>query len=158
KLTMRRRPRNLAACSTNAASSCDQPSSARLPPAILHRDPMKVQWKKQSGPLLVSSCNLVSAKTRKRGADDDQSDPHRRVYRSDHAVPVPRLRAGEQRVEARVHDRARGPATNRITGLLATQGIGLPPGTDIGAAAKTVRLWDASMWLATWRFERPESW
>src|SRR6266566_3745034 len=51
-----------------------------------------------------------SAKTRKRGADDDQSDPHRRVYRSDHAVPVPRLRAGEQRVEARVHDRARGPA------------------------------------------------
>src|SRR5437879_12921408 len=55
---------------------------------------MKVQWKKQSGPLLVSSCNLVSAKTRKRGADDDQSDPHRRVYRSDHAVPVPRLRAG----------------------------------------------------------------
>src|SRR5437879_6657128 len=55
---------------------------------------MKVQWKKQSGPLLVSSCNLVSAKTRKRGADDDQSDPHRREYRSDHAVPVPRLRAG----------------------------------------------------------------
>src|SRR3989442_13453679 len=66
------------------------------PAAILHRDPMKVQWKKQSGPLLVSSYNLVSAKTRKRGADDDQSDPHRRVYRSDHAVPVPRLRVGEQ--------------------------------------------------------------
>src|SRR5439155_5880158 len=75
-----------------------------------HQDPMKVQWKKQSGPLLVSSVNLVSAKTRKRGADDDQSDPHRRVYGSDRAVPVPRLRAGEQRVEARVHDRARGPA------------------------------------------------
>src|SRR5438132_11901177 len=36
--------------------------SARLPPAILHRDPMKVQWKKQSGPLLVSSCNLVQPK------------------------------------------------------------------------------------------------
>jgi hypothetical protein len=42
---------------------------------------MKVQWEKQSGPLLVSSFTLVSAKTRKRGADDDQSDPHRRVYR-----------------------------------------------------------------------------
>src|SRR2546426_4642958 len=51
-----------------------------------------------------------SAKTRKRGADDDQSDPHCRVYRSDRAVPVPRLRAGEQGVEARVHDRARGHA------------------------------------------------
>src|SRR4029434_10245614 len=77
---------------------------SRLPPAILHRDPMKVRSKKQSGPLLVSSFTLVSAKTRKRGANDDQSDPHRRLYRSDHAVPVPRLQAGEQRVEARVYD------------------------------------------------------
>ena len=37
QLTMRRRPRSLAACSVNADGSCDQPSSARLPPAILHR-------------------------------------------------------------------------------------------------------------------------
>src|SRR5438876_2239043 len=105
--------------SLDAACGCDARArlcwyaswrSARLPPTILRRDPMKVQWKKQSGPLLVSSVNLVSAKTRKRGADDDQSDPHRRVYRTGRAVPVPRLRAGEQRVEARVHDRARGPA------------------------------------------------
>src|SRR4029453_7239711 len=36
--------------------------SARLPAAILHRDPMKVQRTKQSGPLLVSSCNLVQPK------------------------------------------------------------------------------------------------
>src|SRR5438445_12769800 len=80
-----------------------------------------------------------SAKTRKRGADDDQSDPHRRVYRSDHAVPVPRLRA-------------------RITGLLATQGIGLPPGTDIGAAAKTVRLWDGSPVPAALRARLEREW
>src|SRR5438093_2062795 len=227
-----------------------------------------------------------SAKTRKRGADDDQSDPHRRVYRSDHAVPVPRLRAGERGVEARVHDRARGPAArahdagarsraaapgdrrrpamvrpeghypsaellrggprrvlaapvrdvprdrergrglvehrsestaparevgcpgcpqaardaaallrgrarrverrarahgrgggsapaasrapdleagthavaNRITGLLATQGIGLPPGTDIGAAAKTVRLWDGSPVPAALRTRLEREW
>src|SRR5207245_3364202 len=82
---------------------------------------MKVQRKKQSGPLLVSSCNLVSAKTRKRGADDDQSDPHRRVYRSDHAVPVPRLRSGEPRVDARVHDRARGPRSEEHTSELQSR-------------------------------------
>src|SRR5258705_9618875 len=41
---------------------CVSRRSARLPPAILHRDPMKVQWKKQSGPLLISSFNLVQPK------------------------------------------------------------------------------------------------
>src|SRR5438876_3176979 len=71
---------------------------------------MKVQWEEAERAAAGKLLQPCSAKTRKRGADDDQSEPHRRVYRSDHAVPVPRLRAGEPRVEARVHDRARGPA------------------------------------------------
>src|SRR5437868_9831879 len=47
---------------------------------------------------------------------------------------------------------------NRINGLLTTQGIGLPPGTDIGAAAKTVRLWDSSPVPAALRARLEREW
>src|SRR5204863_2247380 len=47
---------------------------------------------------------------------------------------------------------------NRINGLLANQGLWLPPGTDVGAAAKTVRLWDGSPVPAALRARLEREW
>src|SRR5206468_2025297 len=47
---------------------------------------------------------------------------------------------------------------NRMNGLLANQGLWLPPGTDVGAAAKTVRLWDGSPVPAALRARLEREW
>jgi hypothetical protein len=47
---------------------------------------------------------------------------------------------------------------NRMNGLLANQGLWLPPGTDVGAAAKTVRLWDGSPVPAALRGRLEREW
>jgi transposase len=45
-----------------------------------------------------------------------------------------------------------------MNGLLANQGLWLPPGTDVGAAAKTVRLWDGSPVPAALRARLEREW
>jgi transposase len=60
--------------------------------------------------------------------------------------------------ELRTWKQERTRVANRINGLLTTQGIGLPPGTDIGAAAKTVRLWDGSPVPAALRARLEREW
>jgi len=47
---------------------------------------------------------------------------------------------------------------NRINGLLAQQGLWLAPGADVGAAAKTVRLWDGSPVPAALRARLEREW
>jgi transposase len=47
---------------------------------------------------------------------------------------------------------------NRMNGLLANQGLWLPPGTNIGAAAKTMRLWDGSPVPAALRARLEREW
>src|SRR5439155_25014668 len=70
--------------------------SARLPasrhPPRSYEGAMEEAERAAAGKLL----HLVSPKTRKKGADNDQSDPPRRVYRTCRAVPVPRLRVGKR--------------------------------------------------------------
>ncbi len=76
-------------------------------------------------------------------------------------VRVPTVEEEDRRQlhrELRTLKQERTRVANRITGLLATQGIGLPPGTDIGAAAKTVRLWDGSPVPAALRTRLEREW
>src|SRR5258705_3340762 len=61
-------------------------------------------------------------------------------------VRVPTVEAEDRRQlhrELRTLKQERIRVANRMNGLLANQGLWLPPGTDVGAAAKTVRLWTA---------------
>src|SRR5207249_9223434 len=81
-------------------TGCPRPNShrevARLPanhpPPRSYEGAMEEAERAAAGKLL----HLVSPKTRKKGADNDQSDPPRRVYRTCRAVPVPRLRVGKR--------------------------------------------------------------
>src|SRR4029434_1486860 len=62
-------------------------------------------------------------------------------------VRVPTVEAEDRRQlhrELRTLKQERIRVANRMNGLLANQGLWLPPGTNIGAAAKTMRLWDGS--------------
>src|SRR5438067_4512459 len=62
-------------------------------------------------------------------------------------VRVPTVEEEDRRQlhrELRTLKQERTRVANRMHGLLANQGLWLPPGTDVGAAAKTVRLWDGS--------------
>lgn len=62
-------------------------------------------------------------------------------------VRVPTVEAEDRRQlhrELRTLKQERTRVANRMNGLLANQGVWLPPGTDIAAAAKSVRLWDGS--------------
>src|SRR5437867_6204344 len=62
-------------------------------------------------------------------------------------VRVPTVEEEDRRQlhrELRTLKQERTRVANRMNGLLANQGLWLPPGTNIGAAAKTVRLWDGS--------------
>src|SRR2546425_13321162 len=187
---------------------------------------MKVQWKKQSGPLLVSSCNLVQPKrgreeptmtratrtaeytgattlclylafelgshewklgfTTEAGAqpcvrtmpardlarltreiaDAQQwfgvqaASPVRSCYVWS-VVRVPTVEEEDRRQlhrELRTLKQERTRVANRMNGLLANQGLWLPPGTDVGAAAKTVRLWDGSPVPAALRARLEREW
>src|SRR5207249_1790112 len=139
---------------------------------------MKVQWKKQSGPLLVSSATLFQPK---RGREEPTMTRATRTAENTGATTLClylafelgsnewklgmllRYHAGERAVwsvvrvptveeedrrqlhrELRTLKQERPRVANRMHGLLANQGLWLPPGTNIGAAAKTVRLWDGS--------------
>jgi len=76
-------------------------------------------------------------------------------------VRVPTVEQEDRRQlhrELRTWKQERTRVANRINGLLTTQGIGLPPGTDIGAAAKTVRLWDGSPVPAALRARLEREW
>jgi len=62
-------------------------------------------------------------------------------------VRVPTVEEEDRRQlhrELRTLKQERIRVANRMNGLLANQGLWLPPGTDVGAAAKTMRLWDGS--------------
>jgi transposase len=62
-------------------------------------------------------------------------------------VRVPTVEQEDRRQlhrELRTLKQERTRVANRMNGLLANQGLWLPPGTDVGAAATTVRLWDGS--------------
>jgi transposase len=62
-------------------------------------------------------------------------------------VRVPTVEAEDRRQlhrELRTLKQERIRVANRMNGLLANQGLWLPPGTDVGIAAKTMRLWDGS--------------
>jgi transposase len=76
-------------------------------------------------------------------------------------VRVPTVEAEERRQlhrELWTLKQARTRVANRMNGLLANQGIWLPPGTDVGAAAKTVRLWDGSPLPAALRARLEREW
>src|SRR2546428_6933699 len=60
--------------------------------------------------------------------------------------------------ELRTLKQERTRVANRMNGLLANQGLWLPPGTDVGAAAKTVRLWDGSPVPAALRARLEREW
>src|SRR5207245_7682361 len=60
--------------------------------------------------------------------------------------------------ELRTLKQERTRVANRMNGLLANQGLWLPPGTNIGAAAKTVRLWDGSPVPAALRARLEREW
>jgi transposase len=60
--------------------------------------------------------------------------------------------------ELRTLKQERTRVANRMNGRLANQGLWLPPGTDVGAAAKTVRLWDGSPVPAALRARLEREW
>jgi transposase len=76
-------------------------------------------------------------------------------------VRVPTVEAEDRRQlhrELRTLKQERTRVANRMNGLLANQGLWLPPGTDIAAAAKTVRLWDGSPVPAALRARLEREW
>ena len=76
-------------------------------------------------------------------------------------VRVPTAEAEDRRQlhrELRTLKQERTRGANRMNGLLANQGLWLPPGTDIAAAAKTVRLWDGSPVPAALRARLEREW
>ena len=76
-------------------------------------------------------------------------------------VRVPTVEEEDRRQlhrELRTLKQERTRVANRMNGLLANQGLWLPPGTNIGAAAKTVRLWDGSPVPAALRARLEREW
>ena len=76
-------------------------------------------------------------------------------------VRVPTVEEEDRRQlhrELRTLKQERTRVANRMHGLLANQGLWLPPGTNIGAAAKTVRLWDGSPGPAALRARLEREW
>jgi len=76
-------------------------------------------------------------------------------------VRVPTVEEEDRRQlhrELRTLKRERIRVANRMNGLLANQGLWLPPGTDVGAAAKTMRLWDGSPVPAALRARLEREW
>jgi transposase len=76
-------------------------------------------------------------------------------------VRVPTVEQEDRRQlhrELRTLKQERIRVANRMNGLLANQGRWLPPGTNIGAAAKTVRLWDGSPVPAALRARVERDW
>src|SRR2546426_5338723 len=76
-------------------------------------------------------------------------------------VRVPTVEEEDRRQlhrELRTLKQERTRVANRMNGLLANQGLWLPPGTDVGAAAKTVRLWDGSPVPAALRARLEREW
>ncbi len=74
---------------------------------------------------------------------------------------VPTVEAEDPRQlhrELRTLKQERTRVANRMNGLLANQGLWLLPGTDIAAAAKTVRLWDGSPVPAALRARLEREW
>ena len=74
---------------------------------------------------------------------------------------MPTVEAEDRRQLHREHrtlkqERIRG--ANRMNGLLANQGLWRPPGPDVGAAAKTLRLWDGSPVPAALRARLEREW
>jgi transposase len=76
-------------------------------------------------------------------------------------VRVPTVEAEDRRQlhrELRTVKQERMRVANRMNGLLANQGLWLPPGTDVGAAAKTMRRWDGSPVPAALRARLERDW
>src|ERR1700737_2926746 len=76
-------------------------------------------------------------------------------------VRVPTVEEEDRRQlhrELRTLKQERIRVANRMNGLLANQGLWLPPGTDVGVAAKTVRLWDGSPVPAALRARLERDW
>jgi transposase len=76
-------------------------------------------------------------------------------------VRVPTVEAEDRRQlhrELRTLKQERLRVANRMNGLLANQGLWLPPGTDIAAAAKTMRLGDGSPVPAALRARLEREW
>src|SRR6266516_3089233 len=76
-------------------------------------------------------------------------------------VRVPTVEEEDRRQlhrELRTLKQERGRVATRMNGLLANQGLWLPPGTDVGAAAKTMRLWDGSPVPAALRARLEREW
>src|SRR4029450_8333766 len=76
-------------------------------------------------------------------------------------VRVPPVEAEDRRQlhrELRTLKQERTRVANRMNGLLANQGLWLPPGTDVGAAAKTMRRWDGSPVPAALRARLEREW
>jgi transposase len=76
-------------------------------------------------------------------------------------VRVPTVEEEDRRQrhrELRTVKQERIRVANRLNGLLANQSLWLPPGTDVGAAAKTRRLWDGSPGPAALRARLERDW
>jgi transposase len=76
-------------------------------------------------------------------------------------VRVPTVEQADRRQlhrERRTLKQERLRVANRMNGRLANQGLWLPPGTNIGAAAKTVRRWDGSPVPAALRARLERDW
>jgi transposase len=106
---------------------------------------------------VVVDSSSIEVKRRQRRAKSDSLDVrkllsmllryHAGEPRVWSVVRVPTVEAEDRR---QLHRELRGwkkehtRVTNRVKGLLASQGIRLPKGTDIRAALATIRLWDGS--------------
>src|SRR6266487_1665021 len=120
---------------------------------------------------VVVDSSSIEVNRRLRRAKSDGLDARKllgmllRYYAGERAVwsvvRVPTVEAEDRRQlhrELRTLKQERIRVANRMNGLLANQGLWLPPGTDVGAAAKTMRLWDGSPVPAALRTRLEREW
>src|SRR5207302_1309532 len=120
---------------------------------------------------VVVDSSSIEVNRRLRRAKSDALDVRkllgmlRRYHAGERAVwsvvRVPTVEEEDRRQlhrELRTLKQERPRVANRMHGLLANQGLWLPPGTNIGAAAKTVRLWDGSPVPAARRARLEREW
>jgi len=105
----------------------------------------------------VVDSSSIEVKRRRRRAKSDRLDARKllgmllRYHAGERAVwsvvRVPTVGEEDRRQlhrELRTLKKEHTRMMNRVQGLLATQGIRLPKGTNVGAALATVRLWDGA--------------
>src|SRR2546425_272008 len=120
---------------------------------------------------LVVDSSSIEVNRRLRRAKSDALDARKllgmllRYHAGERAVwsvvRVPTVEEEDRRQlhrELRTLKQERTRVANRMNGLLANQGLWRPPGTDIGAAAKTMRLWDGSPGPAALRTRLEREW